>query len=296
VIGEQRVQFQALVDEWKRRIKEVPGWEEDRSEVPVPEGYTLWCYMKDYRWLRGLGINDLIIANPNVTIGIRTYQAKSHLNRFIGVIEDLDPGIFNAYEAVRRICERLADTHTGRGYSISLKSLGGLPMKSYATESPMTQEVDLEIGASIPDDHLKEEYLTLGLRTPFHTVCPFMIYEADGHSHSQRTYLQCRITVPVSGLLDPNILDFHPIMAELNTRMTPGQSRMKIPDEAVHCLRAYSTPTYTEWGALQFMAVIRDTKKQWFKYPDRLAHVRVEVLSVESIFANDIHSTCEASF
>jgi GTP cyclohydrolase FolE2 len=151
----------------------------------------------------------------------------------------------------------------------------------------MTQEVDLTIGATQHGDDVITQHL--GLRTPFHTVCPFMLFEADGHSHTQRTYLEAHLTFPVDeDATEPN---FRPIIDEMNIRMTPGQSRMKIPDEAVHVLRAYSTPTYTEFGALAVLAILRDTKHLWLPGDDRPVRARVTVTSIESIFANDILST-----
>ena len=102
VEGEQRDRYQESVDEWKRRIREVRGWEEDKSELPIPEDVELWCSMDDYRWARTLDLSGIAIANPNVTISIHAYQAKSHLNRFIACVEDLPPEVTNAHVAALR--------------------------------------------------------------------------------------------------------------------------------------------------------------------------------------------------
>lgn len=293
MIGEQRERYQPQIDEWIRRVREIRGWEEDHSEVAIPQSTELWCFMEDYRWRRVLCINGAVVANPNVTIGVQAFQAKSHLNRFISVVEDLPPGIEDGFAAVFSAARSLHEIHPGISHYVRLRAPAGLPMEAYATGAPHTQEVDLMVSALFGPDHRQ---IGLGLRSPFHTVCPFQIFESDGRSHTQRTYLDIQLRMPVRDDSDPtSLLDFRPIIEELNVRMTPAQSRMRIPDETIHVLRAYTTPTYTEFGALQTLAIVRDTKTKWFHGEDQPVNVRIAVRSIESIFSNDIHSTLETT-
>lgn len=292
--GEQARLYQPRVDEMKRRIREVKGWEEDDSEVPIPVENRLWCQMDNYRWHRSLQMNGMMISNPNVTIGVRAFQAKSHLNRFIGCVEDVDPTVVNVYAAVVQAVRALHHMHPGLAHQVHLSANGGVPMEAYLTGAPQTQEVDVTVFAHIDGDETGGE-LTAGfsIKVPFHTVCPFMIFEADGHSHTQRTYVTTRVSAPTSRITG-DLFDFRPILKEMNTRMTPSQSRMKIPDEAYHCLRAYSTPTYTEFGAMQVLSILRDTKSEWLQGADRIVRAHINIQSVESIFCNDIVSDLDA--
>src|SRR5262245_24624208 len=262
--------------------------------------------MDNYRWMRPLAIEtEITFANPQVDIGVQAAQLKSHLNRFIGCVEDLPDTIRGAGEAAATAVCKLAEAHPALAHEVRMRAAGGTRMGTYVTGALMTQELDLFIGAKlgppagaidlkfggvkIDADPILE--FTFGFRTPVHTVCPFMLYEAGGHSHTQRTYLKALITTPIDQTAEANGFILSPIIKTINDRMTPSMSRMKIPDEAVNVLRAYTTPTYTEFGAAQLLSIIRDTKKGWSMFPERPSRVSIEVRSLESIFANDILST-----
>jgi GTP cyclohydrolase FolE2 len=293
--GEQKDQFQESVNEMVRRANEVRGFEEDESEVRIPDDIDLWCEMSEYRWRRHLHLGGLAVANPDVTISINAYQAKSHLNRFIGCVEDMPENITNGLHAALYAAQQIASSHEGKAHMVSMFANAGLPMAAYLTGAKQTQEVDLNWMARIDGDGTA--HVGLGFKVPYHTVCPFMIREADGHSHTQRTYLSANLACEVrEGEVIADLLDIVPIITELNQRLTPGQSRMKIPDEAFHVARAYTTPTYTEWGALQIISAIRDVKRKVFGvHDDRELRVSARVRSIESIFCNDIVSHAETT-
>jgi len=293
VKGHQAEVYQPIVDEWKRRIAEVPGWEEEQSELPIPDELRLWAYMENYRWSRVLSLHGGHIANGDVTIGVHAYQAKSHMNRLIACVEDLPKEVTDAYRAVHDAALRLQESHPARGHQVKLSAAFGLPMEAYATAVPQTQEVNLVLKATRIE---ASRWLSFSVRVPYHTVCPFMLFECGGPSHTQRTYVTVRVNVPMNPDEAPEtLLNFPAVINEMNVRMTPTQSRMKIPDEAINVLRAYSTPTYTEFGALQVLSVVRDTKAAWLQGPSREVPVHIHVQSIESISCNDIVSTLEAT-
>lgn len=291
--GEQARIYQPVVDEWKRRIAEVPGWEEEQSELPVPDAVRLWAYMENYRWNRVLSLHGRAVANGDVTIGVHAYQAKSHMNRLIACVEDLPDTVSDAYQAVHDATLRLQESHPARGHQVKLSAAYGLPMEAYATSVRQTQEVNLVLKATRVES---SRWLSFSIRVPYHTVCPFMLFECGGPSHTQRTYVTVAVQVPMLLEEEPaDLLHFPAIIDEMNVRLTPTQSRMKIPDEAINVLRAYSTPTYTEFGALQILSVVRDKKSAWLRGPDREVPVHIHVQSIESISCNDIVSTLDTT-
>lgn len=285
--GEQQAMYGAQVAEWQRRAKEVPGWEEDHSEVAIPRSTKLWCWMKDYTWARTFDFSGLKVHAPRTQIGVHAFQAKSHLNRFIGSVEDV-PTTYEGADALFHAVRRLNQNHPALGWAVGIKGMSGREIGAYATGVRMTQEVEIWSSVRVDGDVFN---LTVGVKSPYHTVCPFMIKEADGHSHTQRTYITMEATLPVSN--EGQALDaVNPLvwLDELNERLTPSMSRMKIPDEAINCLRAYTTPTYTEFGAMQALSVMKDRIKDWTSYRDRPCQLHAEVDSLESIFANNIWS------
>src|SRR6267378_1089250 len=170
--GEQAEKYGPVVDEWKRRVREVPGWEEDRSEVPIPKGVELWCWMADYTWARYFELDSLIFASPRTQIGVQAFQAKSHLNRFIGAVEDLDQSEVLAERLCYLACEALMNAHPAQGWEISVRAMSGRQNRAFATSKSMTQEVEVwcKVRRTVGFE-AGEAALTVGVRTPIHTVC-----------------------------------------------------------------------------------------------------------------------------
>src|SRR5207247_6903777 len=96
----------------------------------------------NYRWVRSLELTGgLSFVNPSVDIGVRALQAKSHLNRFIGRVEDLPETVKNAAEAVVIATCVLAGLHPADAHAVRMRAPGGVRMPAYATGASMTQEL-----------------------------------------------------------------------------------------------------------------------------------------------------------
>lgn len=300
--GDQKDQYQALVNEWRERARKYGvGIEEDTMEgaIEYPIRVTMHKYTK-----RGLFVVPdpeapycFYFSNPQATIGVVLERAKAHINRLTRCVEEtlhdlllsvltdphptsnsLQPVDVWAYldDALRHFTTH----HPGSSHDITLESVTTNVIESYATRIQQTQELQLACGISRHAPDPPQYYLMF--RTPVHTVCPFILHETDGQSHTQRAYLQIEFWSETPPCL-------YPTLDQINTRLQPCQSSMRIPDEAVQVLRAYCTATYTEDAVLRMLKVIRGIKSQIVPGGGRLK-TRVYVHSIESIFQNDMTS------
>lgn len=304
--GEQKEKYQAQVDEWRERAKKyAKGIEEDsmEGEIEYPVRVTMDKYTK-----RGLFIipdpseNRFFFANPHCTIGVRLVRAKAHINRLTRCVEEqfmsdcynsitgtkdvrFDQYVctIHVWEFLTEALKQFVENQPGLEHDITLFSMTTNEIESYATKIKQTQEIEIACGISCGSGSPPVYYLML--KTPVHTVCPFILHETDGQSHTQRAYIQIEYWCDKPMLISP-------IIEQINTRLQPCQSSMKIPDEAIQVLRAYCTATYTEDAVLRLLKVIRGIKDQIVPGAGPLK-LRIHIHSIESIFQNDM--TSEAS-
>lgn len=302
--GEQKEKYQALVDEWRANAKKYgQGIEEDSMEgaIEYPVRVTMDKYTK-----RGMFVvpdpaeNLFYFSNPHCTIGVTLIRAKAHINRLTRCIEEQfmsscygslpstahdspEPNYVDAWHFLKDALAQFTENQPGLSHDITLNSMTTNMIESYATKIKQTQEIEIACGISQQSGSAPVYYLLL--KTPVHTVCPFILHETDGQSHTQRAYVQIEYWCDKPMLVSP-------IIEQINTRLQPCQSSMKIPDEAVQVLRAYCTATYTEDAVLRMLKVIRGIKDQIVPESGPLK-VRIHVHSIESIFQNDM--TSEAS-
>jgi len=298
--GEQKEKYQALVDVWRENAKKyAQGIEEDSMEgaIEYPVRVTMDKYTK-----RGIFVipdpspNKFYFANPQVTIGVRLIRAKAHINRLTRCVEEqfmstcfesmpdsVSVGQTDVWLFLDAALKQFVENQPGLEHDITLFSMTTNEIESYATKIKQTQEIEIACGISKSLEAAPVYYLSL--KTPVHTVCPFILHETDGQSHTQRAYITLEYWADKPMLISPMI-------EQINTRLQPCQSSMKIPDEAVQVLRAYCTATYTEDAVLRLLKVIRGIKDQIVPHAGPLK-VRIHVHSIESIFQNDM--TSEAS-
>jgi len=307
MIGQQKTEFQPLVDQWiGTAVKYGKGIEEDTMEFPIE--YPVRVAMHKYTKAGLFRIPDpaytFIFANPQATIGVRLVKAKAHINRLTRCVEEVDPDIhhgtqqkINVWHFLYQAMEQFTSQHPGLEHDITLESWSAHTIESYATFIKQTQELQIACGINsqawtgggIQPPGPPTYYLML--RTPVHTVCPFILHETGGDehhvgpSHTQRAYIQVEMWSE-----NPPIIS--PLLREINTRLQPCQSSMKIPDEAVQVLRAYSAPTYTEDAVLRVLKIVRGIKDELCP-GGKPMKVKVHVQSQESIFQNDMTSEAE---
>lgn len=298
--GEQKEKYQAKVDEWiKTAVKYGKGIEEDSMEFPIE--YPVRVAMHKYTKAGVFHIPDpdyvFTFANPQATIGVRLVKAKAHINRLTRCVEEVFPEVLHTGSLVPVSCwgflelamKQFLEQHPGLEHDITLESWSAHTIESYATFIKQTQELQIACGVSAHGAGPVIYYLMI--RTPVHTVCPFILHETGGDdahvgpSHTQRAYIQIEMWSE-----NPPIIS--PLLREINTRLQPCQSSMKIPDEAVQVLRAYSAPTYTEDAVLRVLKIVRGIKDELCP-GGKPMKVKVHVQSQESIFQNDMTSEAE---
>jgi len=289
--GKQKEEFQAVVDQWKETARKYgKGVEEETMEFGVE--YPTRVTMHKYTLGRLFVIPDTpqyMFANPAATVGVRILKTKAHINRLIRSLEEQGPDVTDVWVFLQGALDQLAREHPAVEYDITLEGMSAGRHESYATNIQQTQEFAIACGVSRVAPRVADTFYLM-FRTPVHTVCPFILHETaeDGHvgpSHTQRAYVQVEMWATHPPKMSP-------IIREINTRLQPCQSAMKIPDEAVQVLRAYSTPTYTEDAVFRVLKIIRGIKDELVPSGHTMK-TKVFIQSLESIFQNDMTSEAE---
>jgi GTP cyclohydrolase FolE2 len=280
---EQERLYRSPINAWITAVKKVPGWDEDQvsmaTNAPFPVLVTMPKYFVAGTFCLVAG-ESFFFSNPSYDISIKTDKVpKCNLNRFCRTIDET-PHVDSPFLFTKMCIERLREIHDGSYHEVKMSSVVIFKTTGHMTGVPSSVEVPVTVTARCSDrgEIVNDFEFTVSV----HTVCPFMLKEADGHSHTQRAYITTKLN-ELSGLASMQV-----IIDELVNRFQIPQSSMKIPDEAVHVLRAYTVPTYTEDGAFRFIRLLRDTKHRWAKLPAEPIDVEIMVRSLESIFTTDI--------
>src|SRR5262245_45320249 len=288
--NEQKQLYSNTVATWIEAVKRVPGWLEDDVSSVLNLSDNLEVTIPNYVVAGNFKLSDLrgpnwLFTNPTTDISVFTNgAAKCNLNRFCRSLDEsyneLQSGHHDFVDVdlfLERSIRRLIDLHPGARHQIDLKTMGAIRTRGYATNVPSSVDVQLQFTAAAKS-------IIYSFTIPVHTVCPFMLFEADGHSHTQRTYLTASIQLPYN----VSFQSLNSILACVLERFQVAQSSMKIPDEAIHVLRAYTVPSYTEDGLRRLLTVLRDTKHEWCSRPNQEYNTTLKVQSLESIFTCDI--------
>lgn len=284
---EQERLYRTQLNDWIAAVKRVPGWAED-DVSSAPSEIDIQVTMPRYTLSGVFRLPDVqhtawMFANPECDIQMTASEApKCNLNRFcrsldetVDALQSYDRSSINIWEFLQHAHNRFVDLHEGQDHEIRMRTKVGRRTTGLATKVPSTWDIALEFFINTSTSGVQ-------FTVPVHTVCPFMLLEADGHSHTQRTYLTARIPTVVHSL--------DSILSMIDERMQIAQSSMKIPDEAIHCLRAYTVPTYTEDGGRRLAQILRDTKSRWTLHPAQSYYAWIHVRSLESIFTVDIEA------
>lgn len=322
-MDQDQAQYQSTVDRWKEAVKNYGrGWNEDGPEIGVD--HWLDVDMVKYR-LAGLfryfdGKEPYLFTTPSCDIMVRVKKVKAHMNRMISAVEfaaeelRAQAGAHGTAVAIwdflKLAVDKLDAAHHGSAFRVTANTVltqrlkghcTGIPSTlpwnagfTYARYHPCAESNELDKGrpaTSCPacqGAKITEKY-TLMLETTVFTVCPFVLYETDGHqSHTQRTHVKVELDAdqPLNGAA---------VMREITTRLVPVMSNMKIPDEVVQVLKSYSGPTFTEDGAVRVQKILRGVGAEMC--PDgEISQLRVRVISEDSHLAHDIVTTLNTPF
>lgn len=300
---EQEAKYGSLIEKWKSAAEKYgTGWDEDAPEIPVD--YVIDVDMVDY-YVGGLfklfdGNTAHLFTTPQCDIMASVTKVKAHMNRMISAVEfakrDLakdDPGnAIPVWDFVKGAAEYLCGAHHGCHFRIVANSRITTTLFAHATGIPSTLPWDIRVGYDMRepnqecegDERTFERRYIFGIRTTVFTVCPFVLHETCGkQSHTQRSHIDITIEADRPVLAAP-------IMREICRRLVPVMSNMKIPDEVVQVLKAYSGPTFTEDACVRVMKILRGITQEMV--PDgRIYDCKVQVISEDSHLAHDIVST-----
>jgi GTP cyclohydrolase FolE2 len=281
--------YGATILKWREAVKLYGrGWDEDGPSIPVD--YPLDVSMTRYHvagtftFAQRDPADVLTFTMPEVDILARVTSVKAHMNRLISAVElpaRAAVGPFDIWTFLQQARCRLQRTHPGTRYRVSASSLVGQLLEAHCTKLPSTLPWAIRFAIESRDEWDQVRY-TLGLRTTVFTVCPFVLFETEGHqSHTQRTHIDMTIeaTTPMIA---------RPIMREVTTRLVPVMSNMKIPDEVVQVLKAYAGPTFTEDGAVRVIKILRGITAEFCE--GDVIGARVRTISEDSHLAHDVES------
>jgi len=239
-------------------------------------------------------------ANPKTHVEVDVPKGKAHTSRLIsctdlmGSYADIVDQMItaemalgreyknqhyrNIWQALQMAFSELVNKHEGDNHVVLVDTTITIPTYGMATGMVSTRPLFLSVGMQ-----RRKQYLTYFTKVGgyFHTVCPSMITDADGHSHTQRALLTWEIVSDWPPFIGP-------LIDAADQRFQHCQAAMKIPDEAVHVLRAYETNCYVEGFVTQAAeALVEAAPRMWLQgVPAGTVVVHAE--SYESIFPNDL--------
>jgi len=292
----QTADYSAAVEEWKNAAELYgTGWDEDGPEIPVD--YDIDVAMEPYLVggvysLPAEGFGSLAIAHPECSVSVRVQKVKAHMNRLITALEfsaeDQERG-GDLYDFVEDSVHRLRESHHGDRWRAYAEGDAATRLEAHLTGIPSTQRWRLGVGVTVTKENGSErtDYESY-IRTTMFTTCPFVLWETGGkQSHTQRTHIEIRLTAP--DRVNPG-----PIMRELNTRLVPVMSAMRIPDEVVQVLKSFSGPSFTEDAAVRVIKILRGITDQFTDTEKGDTVARVRVVSEDSHLAHDVVTNIEA--
>lgn len=299
----QKAEHAEAVQKWLDAVQRYgSGWDEDAPEIPVD--YEIDVDMTHYHqggeFYLPLGDQPTMplfpkggrFSNPRYDIMCRVRRVKAHMNRMITAMEYAyrtlaEPQSFavNIWDHVKLATELLKGAHHGTGFRTVAHAHFTTPLEAHVTKIPSSQKWDVSCGYYLVDGEAPR--WQFGLTTTVFTTCPFVLFETKGkHSHTQRTHIV--ISLEADAPIVPGA-----IMREINQRLVPVMSAMKIPDEVVQVCKSYAGPTFTEDAAVRVVKILRGITAEFNPNGERIHRCHVRAISEDSHLAHDIETSLE---
>lgn len=295
--SEQLVQYGDKCRSWLESLSEYgKGWDEDAPEIPV--GQVVDVQMVDYR-LGGLfkysdGQRDHLFTQPVCEIACGVRKVKAHMNRLITSLETAYDALSgggapaDVWEWATKAVGILRDSHHGSHFRVIARGDICTRLSGHATGIPSSQvwRMGFGYGEDVDEDTraTQSHRFVFEIATTVFTTCPFILHETLGRqSHTQRSHVNIRLetTEPVTSAS---------IMREINTRLVPVMSAMKIPDEIIQVAKSYAGPTFTEDAAVRVVKIMRGIVDEFVSDCDCVLGCTVKVVSEDSHLAHDVVS------